>query len=168
MTSCSRGWGSQDRKTFANPIWMKEQIDTPTHWHWISFRERKVSPTALSMSTSIHILIGWVDVEEIDRIMTRHDDRWNIEKQKAIKTSSRLCWKSLTSSPDSSDFRSISWRERMLKYWFFLLAPDFTSISRLTTPVERLLGFFFLWIGFSCVGVPLELPSFSPTNKHCQ
>ena len=25
------------------------------------------------MSTSIHILIGWVDVEEIDRITTRHD-----------------------------------------------------------------------------------------------
>ena len=25
-----------------------------------------------------------------------------------------------------------------------LLAADFTSISRLTTPVERLLGFFFL------------------------
>ena len=40
----SQGWGSQDCKTFANLIWTKEQIDTPTHWHWISFRGWKVSP----------------------------------------------------------------------------------------------------------------------------
>ena len=39
-----------------------------------------------------------------------------------------------------------------------------TSISRLTTPVDLRLGFFFLWMGLSCVGVaaPLPAPSVSP------
>ena len=168
MTSCSRGWGSQDRKTFANPIWMKEQIDTPTHWHWISFRERKVSPTALSMSTSIHILIGWVDVEEIDRIMTRHDDRWNIEKTKSHQNEQSFMLEITYLVSWLLRFQINFLKRKNAQILNFLLAADFTSISRLTTPVERLLGFFFLWIGFSCVGVPLELPSFSPTNKHCQ
>ena len=43
-------------------------------------------------------------------------------------------------------------------------SPPLTSISRLTTPVDRRLGFFFLWMGLSCVGVaaPLPAPSVSP------
>ena len=93
-------------------------LHTDTEYH--SENEKYPSTIALSMSTSIHILIWWVDVEEIDRISTRQISK-TLKEKNNIKTtrSSRVCWKSLTSSPESSDFRSISWIETMLKYWEF-------------------------------------------------
>ena len=128
---------------------MEEQIATPTqpvHTDTEYHSEGgKVSPTALSMSTSIHILIRWVDVvdvEEIDRITTRQiKQRTNKNPLKRAVMNAGNHLPRLQSLQTSDQFPEEKYI--MLKH-SVLLAADFTSISRLTTPVERLLGFFFL------------------------
>ena len=143
---------------------MQEEIDTPTTSLNFSLKMKGRHHTPHYSGLFI-VEFGWCGRNWLDNetCMCKTDKK---HKNPLKRAACLVCWKSLTSSPESSDFRSISWMWIYIKSSWITSFNSLTSISKFTTPVDRLLGFFFLWIGFSCVGVPLVLPSFSPTKAN--